>query len=340
MYSRLKKYVRAALEHLDRWYVLRNIHHLVGEKPSSIKQDEYSVVSLIKNVEYFLDEFIQYHQRLGAKHIYLIDNSSSDHTIELSTKYERVTIYTTTLNFSLYESRIRGYFIKKYFPMSWVLCVDADEHFDYPCSNKISMSDFITYLREHSYTAVAACMLDMFPREKYSNLPEGSFSSVYKYVDISEIRKEVYPTDWYCSRGNKVPKGVISYSGGIRKKISNASGDYLLIKHPLIYVTNDLIPFTHPHYSANLSIADVTCVLLHYKFVMGFEKRMEHIATDKESHQDWARENRACVESLSVTSGENIFFSENAMEYQTVEDLSDKGLLFISTGYKNCCCKD
>jgi len=340
MHSLFKKYVRAALEFIDKWYVLHNIHHVHGSRPSTGAAEEFTVVSLVKNVECFLDEFVLYYQMLGARHIYLIDNGSSDNTIEVSKRYDNVTLYSTSLDFSSFESRIRRYFITQFFSLSWVLCVDADEHFDFPCSSKLTMLDFIAYLNEHDYTAVTACMLDMFPREQYEKLPDESFSAVYKYVDISEIRKEAYPTDWYCSRGNKIPEGVISYSGGIRKKITDASNNYLLIKHPLIYVANDVVPFTHPHYSANISVADVTCVLLHYKFVMGFEDRMKQIASDKRTHYDWALENEACIKSISISSDGNIFFSENAIEYQSVEDLSEKGLLFISTRYHHWCCKE
>ena len=330
IYGKAKSAYRDALNYFDEQHVLYNIRHRHGVKPSASNAGEFFVVCLVKNGEEYIREFVDYYINLSAKHIFIIDNNSTDNTIDIAKSHDKVSVYSTKLKFASYESKIRRYFLKHYFKHSWVLCVDVDEHFDFPGRNEISMYEFIGYLNRYKYTAVTACMLDMYSVETQANTSLPGFSDMYPFVSIDTIDKASYPNTW-LTRGNIVPDNVGIYMNGIRKRALKSNHEFLLTKHPLMYISKEIIPFTHPHYCAFAKIADVVCVLLHYKFTAGFLTRAKQISLDPKTHPIWAQENLAYVKYFA----ENKYWSNesNSYRYTSATDLATKKLLYISDLY-------
>ncbi|MGE5469640.1 MAG: glycosyltransferase family 2 protein [Bacteroidota bacterium] len=320
---------RKAIDYIDDRYVLSRIRHVHGKKPWHLPENEFHVVTLVRNGEAYMREFIEYYIRLGARHIFIIDNRSDDRTGEIAREYDCVSVYATSLNFSSHETKIRKCFLQYRFRLSWVLCVDIDEHFDFPGADDISMREFIDYLNTRKFTAVNACMLDMFS-DGAGPATGQPFRLAYPYVNVGAIDKAAYSVDWLV-RGNTVPTGIGIYKNGIRKKALQTDHEFLLVKHPLLYISPEIIPYTHPHYCAHARIADVSCALLHYKFTAGFLERARQIASDPRTHPTWAKENALYVEHFS--RNEYLSEPESAYRYISATDLADREFLHVSAAY-------
>lgn len=327
----IKSLYRRLYDFLERLFVLLRIRRISGDRPSRLKPGELGVVTLVRNGADYIEEFIEYYQALGIDHIFIIDNESRDQTIEKARRHSKVTIYSTSLIFSKFENQIRSFFLQKNFRNSWVLCVDIDEFFDFPGRGTMSFKDFIGYLTLERYTAVSACMLDMFSIYSRAEGLEGSIRNVYTHTNIVDIQKDSYPNYW-LTRGNIVPPGLCVFTGGLRKKMVGPGRVVGLTKHPLLFISDGIIPFTDPHFCAYARLADVQCVLLHYKFIKNFLERARSISTDPRAHPYWAAENAAYVEYFS--SAQSGLLDSSAYRYVSADDLADKSLLLMSNKFR------
>ena len=292
--------------------------------------NELIVLCVVRNGALHVKSFLDHHLSMGVKHIVLLDNGSSDGTIELARKCERVTILQTRRPYRRYETVMKRYLVHRFSRDRWNLMVDIDELFDYPFSGVLDVGALLTYLNRNSYTAVLAQMLDLFsdtPLKDLKSAPGDSLKERHTYYDISNVERAPYPFDTPANAEIKM------HSGGIRKSIFGTENG--LTKAALIRLSADLIPFVGWHQTANATVADFTCVLLHYPFVSGFSEKVEEaVRTDRyrvsaaeEYRRYWARLKESPDLSLK---------RRTAQRFEGVNSLVDNGFLVVSPEYRRC----
>src|SRR5215216_2145680 len=175
-----------------------SIEHLYGPEEVPYEEDELVLVCLVRNGRPYVNSFVEHHTSLGIKHLFFLDNGSTDGTVEALKEYDNVTVLQTTLPFKRFQVSMRQYLIKRFGKKGrWCLYADIDELFDYPYSDVVGLSSLLGYLNERSYTAVVAQMLDMFPEEPLSGRAsrEGEpLKEQHRFYDISNVRKWSYDT--------------------------------------------------------------------------------------------------------------------------------------------------
>jgi F0F1-type ATP synthase delta subunit len=314
----------------------RDICHLWGKTDFTYNLNELMVVCLVKNGMEYMEAFLNHYNSLGVKHFVFIDNCSTDGTVEYLINRENITVFKTQLLHKHYENEIRRTVIESLMKNRWCLCVDIDEFFDYPCSDKITVSQFLDYLNRNKYTAVIVYMLDMFSKEsEASDMTENyELTEKYCYYDISGIKKEGYlkHNPNFC-KYNLLSKGKMkNYYGGVRRKrFGKRAAKYMLIKHPLMFIDRNIEPVTDPHYCNKAYIADVNCLLKHYKFTDTFKTRLGKMVNDysffgKAEHEEYSR-------ILESQGGINLFTS-SARKLDNIEELCKSGFLKVSRAYR------
>lgn len=107
-------------------------------------------------------------------------------------------------------------------------------------------------------------MLDMFsdrPLNKWPNNNNEPLEENCKWYDVTSISKFDYGNK--ALKRNRISNPKIKvYFGGIRKKIFNLNA--FLTKHPLLFRSRGAKYLSH--YCRGAYIADISCVLYHYKF--------------------------------------------------------------------------
>src|SRR5215210_5061242 len=170
-----------------------SIEHLYGPEEVPYEEDELVLVCLMRNGRPYVKSFVEHHTSLGIKHMFFLDNGSTDGTVEALKGYENVTVLHTGLPFKRYEVSIRQYLVERFGREDrWCLYADIDELFGYPYSDVISLSSLLRYLNERSYTAVVAQMLDMFPEDPLSgsaSSPDEPLKERHRFYDISNVKK-------------------------------------------------------------------------------------------------------------------------------------------------------
>src|SRR5215213_5788845 len=311
--------------------VLRSsIEHLHGPEEVAYEADELVVVCLVRDGRPYVKSFIEHYLSLGAKHLFFLDNGSTDGTVEALKSYDKVTVLQTTLPYRQYEFSLKQYLIARFATDRWCLCADIDELFDYPYSDVISLDSFLGYLNSNSYTAVAAQMLDMFPEEPLSgsregNLPDEPLKERHRFYDISNIRSQNIK-ELSRLRNNMLESDDIEFfSGGIRSMLFRTTS--LLTKFPLVFSDGRIKPFDgSAHWVDNARIADLTCVLFHYKFLDGhFHKQAARAVREGQYYNNSALYRKY----LRVLEGNPTLRlkGETAREIESVNELVENGFL-------------
>jgi hypothetical protein len=311
------------------------VEHVSGPKTIAYAEDQLVILCVVRDSELLVNSFIKHYLSIGAKHIFFLDNNSSDDTVSLAQQYEKVSIFRTGLPFKRYKMAMRHFLIRRFAKRNrWTMCVDIDELFDYPFSSAIDLSSLLRYLNEKSFTAVAAHMLDMFsdrPLGSIVSKADDTLSNAHNFYDVSNIlqMKYFYP-------GNELPGAVdlTVYFGGIRKTLfsPDETTAYLLTKHPLFLYNRRVKPlFLNEHGIRGARVADLTCVLYHYKFLSDFYERTVR-AVREENYFNRSEYYRKRLDALEK-SPELTPFLETAQELKSVDDLLENGFLFVSEDY-------
>ena len=321
-----------------------SVEHLYGPEEVHYREDELVVVCLVRDGRPYVRSFVEHYLSLGVKHIFFLDNGSTDGTVEALKKYDNVTILRSKLPYKNPKGGLGGtealfkqYLIDRFGKKGrWCLCADIDELFDYPYSDVISLSSLLGYLTEKSYTAVAAQMLDMFSEEPLlgrASDPDEPLQKRHRFYDTSNIsRRSVKELRHLHNRNNALENDEIEFfSGGIRSTLFRTTS--LLTKFPLVFSDGRVKPFDRSsHWVDNARIADITCVLFHYKFLDGyFQKQAAQAVREGQYHNESARYKKY----LKVLDRNPTLQlkRESARELKSVNDLVENGFLVVSEEY-------
>jgi len=321
-----------------RWrpFLESKVEHLYGPEEVADGADELVVVCLVRDGRPYVRSFIEHYLSLGVKHIFFLDNGSTDGTISVARGYENVTILQTELPFKGYEYSMKQYLIARFGHGRWCLCADIDELFDYPYSDVVGLGSLLGYLNSNSYTAVAAQMLDMFPEEPLSgragNLPDEPLKERHRFYDVSNIRRKSFKNLRRRFPNNTLESDEIElFTGGIRDTIF--ATDTTLTKHPLVFSDGTIKPIDDSaHWVDNARIADLTCVLFHYKFLDGYFHEQAAQAVREGQYNNISPVYKKYLQVLEGNPNLRVK-QESSREIESVNDLVQNRFLVVSEEY-------
>src|SRR5215208_974895 len=310
-----------------------SIEHLYGPEEVPYAEDELVLLCLLRDGRPYVKSFVEHHFSLGVKHLFFLDNGSTDGTVEALKEYENVTVLRTGLPFERYELSMRQYLVERFCQKGrWCLYADMDELFDYPYSDVVSLSSLLRYLNERSYTAVVAQMLDMFPEEPLSGRasnPDEPLKERHRFYDISNIQTKGIKEH---GRNNIYESDDIEYFlGGIRSTLFGTKA--YLTRFALMFSDGRVKPFAGSgHRVDNARVADLTCVYLHYKFLDEHFHKKVASAVREENYPYNSSQYKKYLEVLEKNPG-LLVKGEGARELRSVNDLVENHFLVVSEEY-------
>lgn len=242
-----------------------------------------TLVSVIKNELDKLPAFFTHYRKLGIKRFVIIDNASSDGTMEFLMKQRDVELYTVKEKFrgSLKEGWINR-ILALYGFNRWYLVVDADELLVWPQLEKKTLSEMVMIFQKHRYYRPLAIMLDMYSE---GVLYQGSSDDVLqKFCFLDK--------DTYYQIENDL---VDILSGGPRKRVLGS--EVWLSKTPLFFLKpGDILCQAHYMYPYKKH-KRLRCplALLHYKFAYraSYKEMKEYVRNGIDSNRIF--ESKACL---------------------------------------------
>ena len=247
------------------------VRHRSGPQHIDAPADEPIVLCTVRDGLPWLRSFLAHHRAMGFRHFVVLDNGSTDGTIEALEAEAGVTLLTSKAPYRAYENTFKRYLCDRYGRDRWCLFVDIDEQFDFPLSDRRSLGEFVAYLEAHDYTAVVTQMLDLYsdrPLAECSIEQEPALGALFPLCDIESIRKERYPF--------AAIDPIAMHFGGVRKGLFGT--DNGLTKISFFKNVAGLEPFHQWHHVKGGRIADVSAVLYHYPFIDSFAEKVAEAA--------------------------------------------------------------
>lgn len=309
--------------------------HAHGAQNVVLGADEVMVVVMLKDAAYNLTDFIEHHMALGARHILIVDNGSTDETVKIARRYDNVSVAINTLPVSLHECALRAIPARLYAEGGWFLFLDSDEMLDPPAGMR-RLSAVTQYCATQGATAVVGQMLDLYaplPLSETATLSYQEARNVFRRYALHDVESIPYtdrgvPFAWRLRRNRLLNSAVGLKYGGIRNRCFGER--CCLTKHSFVKNAPNVDLYCHPHCSSRVVVADFTLPILHYKFCGDLAAR------DRRQVEQgvWRHgEDRKRLDVLSKAEDITIF-SPGEMTYDSPEALYDQGFLVASEQFR------
>src|SRR5215213_6890848 len=313
-----------------------SIEHLYGPEEIPYDEDELVLLCLLRDGRPYLKSFVEHHTSMGIKHLFFLDNGSTDGTVEALKEYDNVSVLRTGLPFKRYEVSMRQYLVERFGRENrWCLYADIDELFDYPYSDVISLDSLLRYLNERSYTAVVAQMLDMFPEEPLSGRasnPDEPLKQRHRFYEISNLKKMSIKEHPLTRHNTYESDDIEFFYGGAFETLFDCIPPWLT-RFSLTFSDGKVKPSAGSgHRVDDARVADLSTVYLHYKFLdEHFHKKVAQ-AVREENYPYNSRQYKRYLEVLENTPILQVK-RETARELRSINELVENGFLVVSEEY-------
>lgn len=248
------------------------------------------LISVVKDELEMLPMFFLHYRKIGIRKFVIIDNMSSDGTLEYLKKQTDADVFTVNQKFSEFvkEGWINR-ILALYGYNRWYLVVDADELLVWPHMEKEPLEEMLKQFQKRKQRRPMAIMLDMYSRNFLYQKNIQDVCCEFCYCDKNT----------YYWLDNPV---VDILSGGPRERTLNCK--VWLNKTPLFYLRPmDLFCCAHYMYPYE-KLDDARCfiALLHYKFAYekSFKKMRDYIKNGVDTNR--------VDESLNYTKSRKLSF--------------------------------
>jgi len=267
----------------------------IDARPIPDRPGEIRGVLVVRNEALRLESTLRHHRDLGVDRFFILDNGSDDGTIELLETQPDVHLLSTTDKFSdswggaLWKNAL----LDAYATGHWALTLDADELFVFPRYEAIGLRNFCAFLDGTGARGVFCLMLDMYSDRPLSETRHAPGASLIETCPFFDRRT------YQLLRAEGLFPPMQIY-GGVRERLFRRHlGDRyrapMIAKAPLVkWAAGDRYTAA-THHMTPVPLADVTGVLLHFKFLSDFASRAA-IETARGEHYQESVEYRAYLE--------------------------------------------
>ncbi len=310
--------------------------HVSGPKKIVLQDNEVALVCLLKNAEYYLEHLLEHHRSIGVKHFLIIDNGSTDNTLELVATQPDVTVYSNRLPAKEYECLLRAHIARRVIKGGWFLFVDSDELVVFSRGEGRQISQIIEYCNIQKFDAVIGQVLDLFSPYTLVQTSDWTYPAsveafnLYSTESINSFDyqdKEGIGFAWYL-RNNRISNDKIKFMfGGIRNEVFDEN--CCLTTHRLVRNAPHIELYSHAHCSGNVFCADFTFLIKHYKFAGDFWERDQA----QVQGQNW--DHGEDKKRATILQGQEDFLISGREQsvFQDTEELIVNGFLECSDRY-------
>ena len=303
-----------------RWQASRHLVRLDSHPMPSWNPDEVWMIVVCRNEALRLPFMLDYHFRLGVSRVILIDNSSTDGTLNLVRSDPRIHVFSSSETYRgpLYwqEPLLRRFAVGR-----WCLVLDADELFAYPDMDSLPLPGLVRQLEKEGAQALHSVFIEMFSKEPMSTLryvPGDDFLKTAPFFDANGYEKKHYQ---HIFSG---PGSTFVFMGGTRARVFG--GEFGCSKVPLFkYAPNQFLR-RGLHTIEGARLSSHQAAVLHFKYLQDFH---EKVARESVRNVYWngAAEYKAYA-ALLAKNPDFTLWHPDACHYDSWHSLADAGLIF------------
>ncbi|MDQ7069722.1 MAG: glycosyltransferase family 2 protein [Rhodobacterales bacterium] len=145
----------------------------IADRTSTIKRDDILVFSTLRNEDVRLPYFLDYYRDMGVNHFLMVDNDSSDGSVDFLAKQPDVSLWHSRKSYkrSRFGVDWLNWLQTRYAHGHWALVVDPDEFLVYPFCDTRPLRALTDWLDASSIKSFGAMLLDMYPKGRLDAQP-------------------------------------------------------------------------------------------------------------------------------------------------------------------------
>ena len=295
-------------------------------KDLAISPNELLCCVVVRNEAKRLPYFLDYYRQKGVNRFFIVDNDSTDGTLEYLLSQKDVHIWSATLSFrdANFGAAWFELLLSRYGVNHWVLIVDADELLYYPACEQKRLPQFCEALTAQGAKAYSAILLDMYADQA---IHETTYNAGSDFLEICPFFDRQY---YHLQLPFEGPfTNQDGYAGGVRSRVfGGPPGAYQLNKIPLLYYTSGCVLVGGQH-ATNYPIEQISvgrgCVL-HFKFFASFIDYAKSESTRK-VHAGQAFEYRNYVDLLAENHDMTLYDPIHSVRFLNSEQLIEFGIM-------------
>ena len=287
----------------------------------------------VRNESMRLPAAIEHHRNQGVDSFFVIDNGSSDGSVEWLLAQPDVHIWSTTDSFQHAEFGTRWVktLLETYGRDRWCLVVDADELFVFANDHVESLNDFCVALDDEGADAALSVMVDIYATGELRD-------AKYRRGDDPLATFRWFDRDVWSTRLERFYENNThdSFFGGMRQRVfgspplpgSNIANSqyYTLNKVPLFKFGESQRFSPGFHWSSGTRMSTSRCALLHWKYTADLLSTVSEEVTRSE-HWDGASQYKRYANALASKDSLTLFDSRFSVEYRDSDQLVDLGII-------------
>lgn len=295
----------------------------MDQHPMDHSPDSVLACVVVRNEVGRLHGLLDHHRRLGVERFFVVDNGSTDGTIDALLEQSDVHLWTSELPFrdADYGARWFAAILREHAPSNWVVIVDADELLWYEDCEQRPIADLCAELDEGGHRALCGVLLDLYPAGPLADtlLPaDRSPVEVARWFDRRWCHGMVADSGPYLNQ--------VGLFGGVRRRLFGGNGwDYCLSKVPLLRFGPDTVLVGGQHWS-NMPLGPERAAVLHFKL----DARLVDLAwseLERGQRATHAREYHAYAEALALHPDLAAFDQKESVEFTGSASLRKLGVI-------------
>ncbi|MDF7819550.1 glycosyltransferase family 2 protein [Runella sp. MFBS21] len=278
----------------------------------------------MRNESLRLPYFLDYYKNLGVNRFFLIDNNSTDNSVQLALSEEKVHVFETKDNYQNHWFWME-HLLDTYGKEHWCVVVDIDELFSYPYSEHLSLQELRAFLESRNETAIRTFLLDMYSDQ---SVVAASYSRGENPLEMLNYFDKDYRKISFSFPDRSTGKSYTFeiFTGGMRDRVFGRSNPpSILSKVPFFKNTEGTYLSQGMHAINGATLSDVQGVVFHTKFLSDFITEVEE-ECQREQHYGNAFYYKIFHQKLKETPDIQ-FYHEGSVKFENLQQLVELGLM-------------
>jgi len=295
-------------------------------RPLPVGNKEVRAFMVVRNERLRLPAVLEHHRRLGVDRFFVVDNDSTDGTVEFLLDQPDLHVFQSRDSFAASQC---GYawtntLLEMFGADGWCLTIDADEHFIYPHYEDMGLHSLCAMLDATGARAMFTLFLDMYSDQTIQQTAYKAGASLMETCPFFDA------LPYRCVQAEHFPS--LQIYGGVRERVfwnkDEGSHPPTLSQIPLVRWQSGMRYLLCRHAMTPVPLSPVTGALLHYKFLFDFKDRAKTEAVRGEHFSD----GREYKNYARVLDGQNdlCLKAEQSVRLSGSGQLVDLGLMASS----------